>query len=640
MSFASFLSSILTSRDNPALVTHALQLAELLLVKLPAIYTRSFQREGVFYEIDKLAKEELSPSARSKRKEAAQKSGADTKPDAESASQSGATDAEKTDGTPKGASRGADATASRLLQALAGEEATPVSAFERALGAARAKPGTSSAARRVSSVPSNPHDANIVRARILQIKRWGLSDKGRSAPSSSSGVSEVIQLLSDAEITDGDLQQAFKKIADLLTDKVEPLSSFEMLQSGLLAKLMGMLEEGEKAAAHRNILFEALAETSGDSELSPLALLVKRLQDSLSRLDNFEVETTNGGVEADPKRTLPSLLRTMTVQLSADSDSPLPISWKSKAIEIALPCVAPISSMNSFLRSSTRISGLGGASALKTDLDALLDSGPAVGAAGSATKQPDDADTKPTTRRSARLRGETVQESESAAADTEMAAPEEKAEAKQPEHAAAEDDFDDDRSTQNGEDAHDVHGDEALHGHMMGEDLLMDDEDDDDEMDDEMEGEGIFLEDHLDDDDPEQDDETGGDQLQEKPVDLEVPSDGSKPQGITPHGTRVATPTPEASAADTSRVAGVPPRTRSYAAALKAPTTDFHYRFSHNGQDLGYQESLYGALSRVKRMSGTVVRLSFYERQVLKVRKVEGPAPLPGESPILRHRKL
>ena len=30
-------------------------------------------------------------------------------------------------------------------------------------------------------------------------------------------------------------------------------------------------------------------------------------------------------------------------------------------------------------------------------------------------------------------------------------------------------------------------------------------------------------------------------------------------------------------------------------------------------------------------MSGTTVRLSFYDRQLLKVKKVEGPAPLPGE---------
>ncbi|KAH8087913.1 hypothetical protein HD553DRAFT_269487 [Filobasidium floriforme] len=530
VSFASFLSSILTSRDNPALVTNALQLAELLLFKLPAIYTRSFQREGVFYEIDKLAGEELSPSA--------------------------------------------SATPSTLLKALAGEDLTQISAFERALGVARAKPGSSS--RRVSSVPSNPHDANIVRAKILQIKRWSLSDTGRAVPSSSSTVAEVIQQLSDPEITDDDLQKAFTRIAELLTDRMEPLSSFEMLQSGLLAKLMGMLQEGEKAVAHRNILFAALAETPADSDSSPLALLVKRLQDSLSRLDNFEVETTNGGAETDPKRTLPSLLRTMTVQLSAGSDSPLPINWKAKVIEISLPCVAPISSMNSFLRSSSRISGTGSGAAVKSDLDALLDAGTAGSASASASKQPAATEAKPAARRSARLRGETVEDAEPTSNDAAVEGPAESDALKQPEDFAVGED-DDDHSTQNDEDA-----DEHEHGE-----------------------EGMPA-----------------------AHDIHQP-DGSKPQGITPHGTRVATPTPEASAADTSRVAGVPPRTRSYAAALKAPTTDYHYRFSHNGHDLGYQESLYGAISRVKRMSGTSVRLSFYDRQILHVRKVEGPAPLP-----------
>ena len=39
--------------------------------------------------------------------------------------------------------------------------------------------------------------------------------------------------------------------------------------------------------------------------MSPLGLLVKRLQDSLSRLDNFEVETTNGGAETGELDALP-----------------------------------------------------------------------------------------------------------------------------------------------------------------------------------------------------------------------------------------------------------------------------------------------------------------------------------------------
>lgn len=245
MSFASFLSSILTSGDNDALVTGALQLAELLLVKLPTIYGRSFQREGVIYEIDKLAKEELSPSARSKRKEEGQNKGSTvSKAGTGTASPSAAQEASSAAVTPVETPSSDVAAASRFLRALAGEEAGSISALERALGAGTSKQASSS--RRVSSVPSNPRDANIVRARILQIKRWSLIGTKGPVPAVSSVVDAVILRLSDPDIADSDLRSVFDQIAALLTDKVEPLSSFEMLQSGLLAKLMAMLQEGAK----------------------------------------------------------------------------------------------------------------------------------------------------------------------------------------------------------------------------------------------------------------------------------------------------------------------------------------------------------------------------------------------------------
>jgi E3 ubiquitin-protein ligase TRIP12 len=244
VSFASFLSSILTSRDDEGLVTGALQLAELLLVKLPTIYSRSFQREGVVYEIDKLAAEEISLSTRSKRKAETPKSAT-----VETASQSGVTDADKPSKAPtpsENAATDAAAASARLLRVLAGEDASAstLSAFERALGVAGTR--QTSTSRRVSSVPSNPHDANIVRAKILQVKRWSLEDTARSAPTVSSSVDAVIQQLSDSNISDSDLRKAFDQIAGLLTDRGEPLSSFEMLQSGLLSRLMAMLQEGTK----------------------------------------------------------------------------------------------------------------------------------------------------------------------------------------------------------------------------------------------------------------------------------------------------------------------------------------------------------------------------------------------------------
>lgn len=182
----------------------------------------------------------------------------------------------------------------------------------------------------------------------------------------------------------------------------------------------------------------------------------------------------------------------MTVQLSAGSDSPLPISWKAKVIEISLPCVAPISSMNSFLRSSSRISGTGSGAAVKSDLDALLDAGPAGSASASASKQSAATEVKPAARRSARLRGETVEDAEPTSNDAAAEGPAESDALKQSEDFAVGED-DDDHSTQNDEDADEhEHGEEGMPG-LMGDDMLLDDDDDDDEMDmdDDMEGDGI-----------------------------------------------------------------------------------------------------------------------------------------------------
>ena len=53
--YASYLASILSQQDHPALVIFALQAAELLLIRLENIYRYQFYREGVIAEISKLA---------------------------------------------------------------------------------------------------------------------------------------------------------------------------------------------------------------------------------------------------------------------------------------------------------------------------------------------------------------------------------------------------------------------------------------------------------------------------------------------------------------------------------------------------------------------------------------------------------
>ena len=53
--YASYLASILSQQDHPILVMLALQAAELLLIRMEAIYRYQFYREGVVAEISKLA---------------------------------------------------------------------------------------------------------------------------------------------------------------------------------------------------------------------------------------------------------------------------------------------------------------------------------------------------------------------------------------------------------------------------------------------------------------------------------------------------------------------------------------------------------------------------------------------------------
>ena len=64
---ASFLAALLSSDDHTTLTINALQLAELLLIKLPDAYQYHFRRDGVLHEIERIAVAELVSQPKSKR---------------------------------------------------------------------------------------------------------------------------------------------------------------------------------------------------------------------------------------------------------------------------------------------------------------------------------------------------------------------------------------------------------------------------------------------------------------------------------------------------------------------------------------------------------------------------------------------
>ncbi|KAJ9093566.1 hypothetical protein QFC19_008293 [Naganishia cerealis] len=611
---ASFLSSILSNRDNAAFVLGALQIIELLLMKMPEIYSRSFHREGVFFEVERLAKETLSPTAKSSQREQLQLK-----------EQSG--------------------SARRLLDKTSTEDATTLTPQIHSTKTS-GNTNTLSKSRKVSSVPSDPHDVNIVRARIICIKaNLGDDAASESARLQTSPAASIVKRLNESDLSLDAFRSSVQAVALALTDMSEPLSSFELLQSGLLDKLVELIADSETPIVHarRRALFDELAR--GNGENTALLALIKRLQESLSRMESFEVESASSGLEESKGSSLNNLVRQIRLRLVADEGTDVPRVCKDMVVSVQ--AIAPLSAINSWLRSrvvSINNGGTGAANGLSSMLEAAYasrfnnqnnstSSGPANVTSTKSGKKEEpvgshdtnkpkssaSGDAHGSQRKSARLQGKGPDETDvqqSTKKDASLDTVALKTAVRENSHSRNKDDDND--LHDNDEDMDD--GDEEDH------------EDMDDEGDSDMEDD---YEDVIFEDDMGEDMEDDIDRPQEQTVDLSMPDDGSKPEATTPSGTRVATPTNETSAAESSKAADLPPKLGSYAAAVRAPPSDWHFQFHIGDDELSMSDTVYGALHRTQSVTqtGKPKQSIFWQQPVIKFKKVDGPPRALGIQP-------
>lgn len=120
---------------------------------------------------------------------------------------------------------------------------------------------------------------------------------------------------------------------------------------------------------------------------SPLGILVKKLQESLTRMESFEVTTVSPGLEgaffhrlifsqietmftADSKRNSPSLLaRQIRLRLIAEEGSDTPRLGSGNNIVVSIHAIATFQALNDYLR--PRLSGLLSSSRFSSMLAAL-----------------------------------------------------------------------------------------------------------------------------------------------------------------------------------------------------------------------------------------------------------------------------
>ena len=190
---ASFSSSILSSKDHPTLVLGALQLVEILLSKVPTEYAPAFRREGVFHEVEALASRTL-----------AAKSKEDVKND---------------ESTPE-------------------PTVTPPPTFATF---ATSTPGY----KKLTSLALEPEDAITLRARVIRLRH--LSNDEKAEHGLYNTLRQLVQRLSDKDGSEKSLFEALKELAALFSSPHSSLSSFELLQSGLVDSLLSFSTDEDRS---------------------------------------------------------------------------------------------------------------------------------------------------------------------------------------------------------------------------------------------------------------------------------------------------------------------------------------------------------------------------------------------------------
>lgn len=606
---ASFLCAIISSKDNDAFVLHALQIVELLVTKLPDIYQVSFLREGVVYEIEALANSETKKEKAAKeatKNKAGEVDNADSRP--------------ATPSNPPGASEipgdlrsllTLSGVSNQILFGQTSGQSTP----------------------RKSSSHLDPHDANIIRARMLMAKK--IFDTGgdnqKAASKVLANISDLVKRLCEPGASEADLREALRETASQFSSVEQSLSSFELLQSGLVDGLLDFVKiQGQVSPADRQAMLFDIFSDKSFSNPNPLTILVKRLHESLGRLESFDVETAFGG-GSDPSRpSTSSVHRTMRIRLVADEGEDIPKNVSQ--LVITIQAIASIKSVHDYLRpriadgnfgsgfsqmfaayAAGRSGGAPGSSTSRL-LNALAGnpgSGASPGSHAAAPSVPARASSNaesgpsggrsPQRRRSARLNP--PGDAESAADEAPTAA----ARVTSPSSSTLLS-----PTTLTTSERRPI-----LPAMSMG----MDFDDEEDYSEDEYDAPVI---------DQVMEEDLAATGPSESVVNMDVTADGSRVEAKTPQGTRIATPQQNIpvtgpSTATFSRIA--PSRSSSYAGALKTEPTDWHLEFFLNGEKLDIHDTIYGAIYKHKHATGLSGVNDFVTTPVIKFRKVEGPLP-------------
>lgn len=367
VAYSSHLASILSQQDNPMLITYALQAAELLLKRLESIFRPQFYREGVTAEIEKLASQPLtSPGVVAKDKAieveessllvvpaddavqhdtmeldpvaAMHETGGDTEPDDDEYDQD-----EHDDDEEEHANDEDDDDENDEHDDEQSEVSEPQSDGQNG-----------------GLQHTNIHDLITLRAR--QFMEVHQPESNQELHSQATSILEDLQSLASElsscyhgkEPSSG--TALYQRLAKYFSDDaLQSITSYELMTSGIVDALLEVLngsDTGEKARKDFIEVFMSSRNAGVTKEISAstaFSILLRKLQELLSRNEHFEVITVNqNAFESNRTGAASMLAKQLRLQLVADDSSGIPKTYRR--IIVSIHAIATFKALDDYLR--------------------------------------------------------------------------------------------------------------------------------------------------------------------------------------------------------------------------------------------------------------------------------------------------
>lgn len=379
--YASFLASILSQRDHPSLVMLGLQATELLLSRLDNIYRYQLYREGVIYEINKLAAEEepADPAHDAANTDGDNQVKGRSGPGDDAASDHDSDDDEDGDENDNDEDEGHDTSADDNEDDEDDEDDEENGDNEHEPIPGDMSPVSSRGSTMSLDMPPHRYasDMRSMKARIRGVAKKFLEThegQGHGQAMKAKAVA-ILNTLSDlageleafylkrtsASLAPHKGKELFSKLASYFdTDVLESVTSAELLASGLVRTLLDVFSnpDEELARAAQSTFLEVFMGHSlkskpktatVESPATPFSVMVHKLQDLLSRSEHFEVITVHHN-SFDGNRSSPASMlgKQIRLRLVADDESNIPRPYRN--IMVSIHAIATFKSLDDYLR--------------------------------------------------------------------------------------------------------------------------------------------------------------------------------------------------------------------------------------------------------------------------------------------------